>query len=77
MCSRHKEEVGIITSTTEINSTTFSKLLVYPTLYPNCSYNVVENKTNLVLECPLYNRIEDEFPSIFENVVLGAISFSK
>jgi hypothetical protein len=26
-----------------------------------------------VLECPLYNPIRDEFPSLFEDVVLGSL----
>ena len=36
-----------------------------------CSYNVIENETHFVLECPLYNPIRHNFPSVFENVVLG------
>lgn len=68
-----KVEVQIITLTIEINLTTFSKLLVYPMLYPNCSYNVAENKAHFVMECPLYNAVRDKLPSIFENVVLGGI----
>ena len=39
----------------------------------SCSYNVVNNKAHFVLEFPLYNPIKDEFPSLFENVVLGSL----
>ena len=28
-----------------------------------CFYNLVENKTNFVLKCPLYNFIRDKIPS--------------
>ena len=29
----------------------------------------VENEARFVLECPLYNAIEDKFPSVVENVI--------
>jgi hypothetical protein len=35
-----------------------------------CSYNVVENDANFVLECLIYNFIEDKFQSLFEDVLL-------
>ena len=38
-----------------------------------CSYYVVENEAHFVLEWPLYNPIRHEFPSLFENVVLGSL----
>ena len=34
---------------------------------------MVENETYFVLECPLYNYIRDDFPSLFENVVLESL----
>ena len=41
------------------------------------SYDVVENMTHFVLECP-YNVIGDEFSSLFENIVWGSLkSFSR
>ena len=36
-----------------------------------CSYNVVENEARFVLERPLHKSIRDEFPSLFENVIIG------
>ena len=38
-----------------------------------CSYNVVENETHYVLECPLYNSIRDKFQSLFKKVILGSL----
>ena len=38
-----------------------------------CSYNAVENEAYFVLECPLHNPIRDQFPPIFENVILGSL----
>ena len=40
-----------------------------------CSFNVVENEAHFVLECPLYNPIRDQFPSLFENIVPGSLKF--
>lgn len=34
-----------------------------------CSSNVVENEARFMLECPLYNSMEEKFTLIFENVV--------
>ena len=33
-------------------------------LYDICSYNVVENEAQFVLECPFYNLSEDTIPSL-------------
>ena len=36
-------------------------------------FALIEIEAHFVLECPLYNSIRDEFPSLFENVVLGSL----
>ena len=38
-----------------------------------CSYAAIEIEEHFVLECPLYNPIRDEFPSLFENVILESL----
>lgn len=43
---------------------------------PLCSQNVVENETHIVLKCPLYNPITNQFLLQFENVMLGTLKSS-
>ena len=31
-----------------------------------CSYTVIESKAHFVLECPMYNPLRANFPSVFE-----------
>ena len=41
-----------------------------------CSYNAIDTEAPLlVLECLLYNPIKDNFPSLFDNVVLGSLKY--
>jgi hypothetical protein len=41
------------------------------------SYNIVENETHFVLECPLYNPISDKFQYLFTKASIGSLrSFS-
>ena len=38
-----------------------------------CSYNVVENEAQFVLECPLFNSIRDKFQTLLKKVVLWSL----
>ena len=39
-------------------------------------YNAGENEAHFVLGCPLYPPIRDKLSLLFENVILGSISFN-
>ena len=43
--------------------------------YAFCFYDVLENEAHCVMECPLYNFIEDKFQSLFKNVVFKSLMY--
>ena len=78
--SQHKIIVACCTLnhrlTTETGQCTIIPISRDTILCHFCSYNGIENEAHFVLECPLYNRIRNKFPSLFENAVPRSLKSS-